>query len=74
MNISVNEVAAVTGAHPATVRRWIREKGLTARRIGRRAWMVDEDDLDAFLARYETRGAFPPRRGRRAARKKAVAA
>ena len=27
MNISVNEVAAVTGAHPATVRRWIRGEG-----------------------------------------------
>jgi len=45
--ISVPEAARRVGRNPETVRRWIREGKLPARKIGTQHF-IEEDDLDGF--------------------------
>lgn len=46
--LTVPEAARRAGRHPETVRRWIREGRLRARRIGTQH-LIDEADLDAVV-------------------------
>jgi len=47
--LTVPEAARRAGRNPETVRRWIREGRLRARRIGTQH-VIDEADLDAVVA------------------------
>jgi excisionase family DNA binding protein len=46
--LTTGAIAAETGAHIATVRRWIDSGRLPAYRVGNR-WRVHREDLNAFL-------------------------
>lgn len=49
-NYSVKEIADLLGTNPETVRRWIRDKRLTAKQGSRKEGnVVTEDDLQKFL-------------------------
>lgn len=50
MELTVPQVAARIDRNPETVRRWIREGRLAARKIGTQH-LVDEDDLRRLLSR-----------------------
>jgi len=45
--LTVPEAARRTGRHPETIRRWIREGRLAARKVGTQH-VIEEDDLDAL--------------------------
>lgn len=47
--LTVPEAASRASRNPETVRRWIREGRLRARKIGTQH-VIEEQDLDAFLA------------------------
>lgn len=47
--LTVPQVARRTGKHPETIRRWIREGRLKARKIGMQH-VIEEQDLSAFLS------------------------
>jgi excisionase family DNA binding protein len=55
--ITVPEAARRTGRNPETIRRWIREGRLPARKIGTQH-LIDEEDLAAF--RRPERLPLPP--------------
>ncbi len=44
--LTVPEAARRTGRHPETIRRWIREGRLAARKVGTQH-VIEEEDLDA---------------------------
>lgn len=46
--LTVPEAARRTGRNPETIRRWIREGKLPARRVGTQH-VIDENDLNAWL-------------------------
>lgn len=46
---TTEEIAGLVHCHVKTVQRWIRERRLPARKVGRR-WLVTEGDLQRFLA------------------------
>ncbi len=46
--LTVPQAAKRTGKHPETIRRWIREGKLRARKIGTQH-VIEEEDLDALL-------------------------
>jgi excisionase family DNA binding protein len=46
--LTVPEAARRAGKNPETIRRWIREGKLAARKVGTQH-TIDEADLDAFL-------------------------
>ena len=52
---SVLEVAHLLGAHPQTVRRWIKAGDLMATGGGAVPYYVTQDAVDAFLARWDVR-------------------
>lgn len=47
--LTVPEAAKRTGRHPETIRRWIREGKLAARKVGTQH-VIDEEDLAAIEA------------------------
>ncbi len=46
--LTVPQAAKRTGKHPETIRRWIREGKLPARKIGTQH-VIEEEDLDALF-------------------------
>lgn len=48
--LTVPQAAKRTGKHPETIRRWIREGKLRARKIGTQH-VIEEEDLDALFAK-----------------------
>ena len=52
--LSVEEVATQLGVTPDSVRHWIRDKQLTAIRLGNK-YKIRESDLERFLKERETR-------------------
>lgn len=48
MAITVPQAARRTGKHPETIRRWIREGKLRARKIGTQH-LIEEGDLEVLL-------------------------
>lgn len=57
--LTVLEAARHAGRSPETVRRWIRQGRLRARRIGA-GYLIDEADLTATLASFEHTVDLPP--------------
>lgn len=53
--LTVPEAAKRTRRHPETIRRWIREGKLRARKVGTQH-VIDEPDLDALLGPEVLRG------------------
>ena len=49
--LTTEEVAQLLRVHPFTVRRWIAEGLLPARRVGRRKWLIDRDDVLDFVSK-----------------------
>lgn len=56
--ITVPEAARRVGRNPETVRRWIREGKLAARKVGTQH-VIEEVDLASFIDE-STRAALPP--------------
>jgi excisionase family DNA binding protein len=59
MTLTVPEAARRVGRNPETIRRWIREGKLPARKIGMQH-MIEERDLDAASAPETDRLPLPP--------------
>jgi excisionase family DNA binding protein len=57
--LTVPEAARRTGKNPETIRRWIREGKLRARKIGTQH-VLEESDLDAVLGKYQDTVELPP--------------
>lgn len=57
--LTVPEAARRVGRNPETVRRWIREGKLPARKVGTQH-IIDEADLDAMLGRPKHTVPLPP--------------
>lgn len=47
--LTVEEVAVALRIHRATVARWLKEKKLPAKKVGRR-WLISKEDYDNFVA------------------------
>ncbi len=58
MALTVPQAARRTGRHPETIRRWIREGKLRARKIGTQH-LIEEKDLDVLL-RADVLPGFSP--------------
>ena len=52
--LTVPEAARRAGRNPETIRRWIREGKLPARKVGTQH-VLEEDDLEAYLDRSSDR-------------------
>lgn len=46
-HVSVAEAAELRGVHPATIKRWIQNGKLPAKRVGNLMWLIRRDDLEA---------------------------
>ena len=57
--LTVPEAARRTGRNPETIRRWIREGKLTARKVGTQH-VIEERDLDAVLDTFGDTAPLPP--------------
>ena len=57
--LTVPEAARRAGRNPQTIRRWIREGKLRARKVGTQH-VLEEADLDAMLDRAPVRLPLPP--------------
>ncbi len=57
--LTVPEAARRVGRNPETIRRWIREGKLPARKVGTQH-ILEERDLDAFLDDSSDRLPIPP--------------
>lgn len=55
---SVKQVAYIIKVHPLTIRRYIRDKKLTAVKMGG-CVRIREDHLEAFQRTYESQGKHP---------------
>lgn len=47
--LTVEEVATALRIHRATVARWLKEKKLPARKVGRR-WLISKEDYEQFVS------------------------
>jgi excisionase family DNA binding protein len=47
--LTVEEVAAALRIHETTVTRWLKEKKLPARKVGRR-WLIAKEDYDKIVS------------------------
>jgi excisionase family DNA binding protein len=56
--LTVPEAARRAGKNPETIRRWIREGKLTARKVGTQH-VLEEHDLDRFLRGSSARAPLP---------------
>ena len=61
--LSVNEVAAILGIHPGTVKRLCREHKLSAHKV-HNGWLIHVDKVRSFAEKYEGRRGRPPNSGR----------
>jgi excisionase family DNA binding protein len=57
--LTVPEAARRTGRNPETIRRWIREGKLAARKVGTQH-VIEEADLDEVLGAFEDTVELPP--------------
>lgn len=57
--LTVPEAARRTGRNPETIRRWIREGKLPARKVGTQH-VIEEVDLASFVADDGDRAPLPP--------------
>lgn len=57
--LTVPEAARRTGRNPETIRRWIREGKLAARKVGTQH-VIEEADLDEVLGALEDTVELPP--------------
>jgi len=57
--LTVPEAAKRTGRNPETIRRWIREGKLTARKVGTQH-VIEEEDLAQALGAFEDTVELPP--------------
>ena len=57
--LTVPEAAHRAGKNPETIRRWIREGKLRARKVGTQH-VLEEHDLDAYLEEKSERLPLPP--------------
>ena len=57
--LTVPEAARRAGRNPETIRRWIREGKLRARKVGTQH-VLEEEDLDAVLGTGEATVPLPP--------------
>jgi excisionase family DNA binding protein len=57
--LTVPEAARRIGRNPETIRRWIREGKLPARKVGTQH-VLDEGDLEAYLEETSDRLPIPP--------------
>lgn len=57
--LTVPEAARRAGRNPETIRRWIREGKLRARKVGTQH-VLEEADLDAFIGRFDETAPLPP--------------
>lgn len=57
--LTVPEAARRAGRHPETIRRWIREGKLRARKVGTQH-VLEEEDLDEVLGRFRDTVPLPP--------------
>jgi len=57
--LTVPEAARRTGRNPETIRRWIREGKLTARKVGTQH-VIEEQDLDDVLDAFGDTVPLPP--------------
>ncbi len=57
--LTVPEAAKRTGRNPETIRRWIREGKLAARKVGTQH-VIEEEDLDEVLGRSQGSVPLPP--------------
>ena len=57
--LTVPEAARRAGRNPETIRRWIREGKLPARKVGTQH-VLEEEDLDAYLEETSDRLPLPP--------------
>lgn len=57
--LTVPEAARRAGRNPETIRRWIREGKLPARKVGTQH-VLEEQDLDAYLEETSDRLPLPP--------------
>ena len=57
--ITVPEAARRAGRNPETIRSWIREGKLPARKVGTQH-VLEEEDLAAILGRSAETGPLPP--------------
>lgn len=55
---SISDLSAILNLHPKTILRFIHEKKIKARKIGR-SWMVNEEDLKIYC-HGELSGKLPP--------------
>ena len=53
--LGVLEVADLVGVHPQTVRRWIKQGDMVATGGGAVPYYVTQENVDAFLLRWEVR-------------------
>jgi excisionase family DNA binding protein len=56
--LTVPEAARLAGRNPETIRRWIREGKLRARKVGTQH-VLEEDDLEAYLDQASDRLPIP---------------
>ena len=57
--LTVPEAAKRTGRNPETIRRWIREGKLAARKVGTQH-VIEEEDLAQALGAFEDTVELPP--------------
>ncbi len=57
--LTVPEAARRVGRNPETIRRWIREGKLPAKKIGTQH-VIEEDDLSTYVDELRDRAPLPP--------------
>ena len=64
--LSIHAASKMAGKSTTTVRRWIREKSITARKAGDGRWQIDRHNLMAYLAQtpdHHVASMEPPQSG-----------
>lgn len=61
--LSTSDVAKLMGVRTASVRRYAIAGDLKGRKLGARAWVFDEEEVEKFIRRYDA-GLEPTNGGR----------